>query len=211
MADMMQTIVSLAKRRGFIFPSSEIYGGLANTWDYGPLGVELKNNIKQEWWRRFVQKRADVMGIDAALLMNPKVWEVSGHLKNFADALVECKHCNTRYRADSLTMDGDRYVCTNCNSRDFTLAKNFNLMLKTFLGSTEDASHAVYFRPETAQAMFVDFKNVMDTMHPRVPFGLAQVGKAFRNEITPGNFIFRTREFEQMEIEYFVREKDWEE
>lgn len=208
--DLMDKIVSLCKRRGFIFPSSEIYGGLANTWDYGPLGVELKNNIKQEWWRRFVQKRADVMGIDAALLMNPKVWEASGHLKNFADALVECKNCHTRYRADSLTMDGDRYVCTGCNGRDFTLAKQFNLMLKTFLGSSEDSANTVYFRPETAQAMFVDFKNVMDTMHPRVPFGLAQVGKAFRNEITPGNFIFRTREFEQMEIEYFVREKDWE-
>ena len=207
----MQDIVSLAKRRGFIFPSSEIYGGLANTWDYGPLGVELKNNIKQEWWRRFVQKRQDVMGIDAALLMNHKVWKASGHLKNFADALVECKNCHIRYRADSLTKDGDRFVCTECNSRDFTLAKNFNLMLKTFLGSAEDASNTVYFRPETAQAMFVDFKNVMDTMHPRVPFGLAQVGKVFRNEITPGNFIFRTREFEQMEIEYFVREKDWEE
>ncbi len=210
MEDVMQQIVSLAKRRGFIFPSSEIYGGLANTWDYGPLGVELKNNIKQEWWRRFVHKRQDVMGIDAALLMNPKVWEASGHLKNFADALVECKHCHIRYRVDSLTMDGDRYVCTNCNSRDFTLAKNFNLMLKTFLGPTEDATNVAYFRPETAQAMFVDFKNVMDTMHPRLPFGLAQVGKAFRNEITPGNFIFRTREFEQMEIEYFVRESEWE-
>src|SRR3989339_892392 len=206
----MQDIVSLAKRRGFIFPSSEIYGGLANTWDYGPLGVELKNNIKQEWWRRFVQKRQDVMGIDAALLMNPKVWEASGHLKNFKDPLVECKNCHQRFRLDSLTMDGERYVCSECNSRDFTFAKNFNLMLKTFLGPAEDATNQVYFRPETAQGMFVNFKNVLDTTRRKLPFGIAQIGKAFRNEITPGNFIFRTREFEQMEIEYFIYEKDWE-
>ncbi|MBI4217288.1 MAG: glycine--tRNA ligase [Parcubacteria group bacterium] len=218
MGASMQDIVSLAKRRGFIFPSSEIYGGLANTWDYGPLGVELKNNIKQEWWRRFVHRRADIMGIDAALLMNPRVWEASGHLKNFQDPLVECRMCHRRFRPDEIGGISEERPgswtlppCPNCGLNEWTDAVQFNLMLKTFLGSTEGAANIVYFRPETAQAMFVDFKNVMDTMHPRVPFGLAQVGKAFRNEITPGNFIFRTREFEQMEIEYFVREKDWEE
>ena len=205
MDDKMQKIVSLAKRRGFIFPSSEIYGGLANSFDYGPLGVELKNNIKQEWWKRFVHQRTDVVGIDSALLMNPKVWEASGHLKNFSDPLVECKKCHNRFRADQL--EGN--ACLECGGKEFTPARNFNLMLKTFLGPTEDAANAVYFRPETAQAMFIDFKTILDTNHLRVPFGIAQIGKAFRNEITPGNFIFRTREFEQMEIEYFVEEKDW--
>ena len=194
-----------------MFPGSEIYGGLANSFDYGPLGVELKNNIKQLWWKRFVHMRDDMVGIDAALIMNPKVWESSGHLQNFKDALIECKLCHTRYRTDALTMDGDRYVCTNCNSKDFTEAKGFNLMLKTYLGPTEDATNVVYFRPETAQAMFVDFKNVLETSRKKLPFGIAQIGKAFRNEITPGNFIFRTREFEQMEIEYFIYEKDWQE
>jgi len=208
--DLMKKIVSLAKRRGFIFPSSEIYGGLANAWDYGPLGVELKNNIKQEWWRRFVQRRPDIIGIDASLLMNPRVWEASGHLETFTDPLVECKNCHSRYREDHVAMNGDRYVCSNCKGMDFTVAKNFNLMLKTFLGSAEDATNVVYFRPETAQAMFVDFKNILDSNRCRLPFGIAQVGKAFRNEITPGNFIFRTREFEQMEIEYFVKESEWE-
>ncbi|MDP2933519.1 MAG: glycine--tRNA ligase, partial [bacterium] len=207
----MDKIVSLAKRRGFIFPGSEIYGGLANSWDYGPAGVELKNNIKQLWWKRFVQNRDDIVGIDSALIMNPKVWEASGHLKNFSDALIECKNCHHRFRADSLTMDNGRYVCADCDGKDFTEAKGFNLMLKTFLGPSDDALNVVYFRPETAQGMFVDFKNVLDTSRKAVPFGIAQIGKAFRNEITPGNFIFRTREFEQMEIEYFIREENWEE
>ena len=208
--NLMEKIVSLCKRRGFIFPGSEIYGGLANSWDYGPLGVELKNNIKQLWWKKFVQERDDMVGIDAALIMNPKVWEASGHLKNFSDALIECKNCHHRFRTDSLTMDGGYYVCTDCNGREFTEAKSFNLMFKTFLGLSEDAANVVYFRPETAQGMFVDFKNVLNTNRKQVPFGIAQIGKAFRNEITPGNFIFRTREFEQMEIEYFIYEKDWE-
>jgi len=208
---LMERIISLCKRRGFVFPGSEIYGGLANSWDYGPLGVELKNNIKNLWWKRFVHMRDDMVGIDAALIMNPKVWEASGHLQNFKDALVECKSCHQRYRIDALTMDGDRYVCTNCNSKDFTEAKGFNLMLKTYLGPAEDATNVVYFRPETAQAMFVDFKNVLETSRKKLPFGIAQIGKAFRNEITPGNFIFRTREFEQMEIEYFIKEADWKE
>lgn len=207
----MEKVVSLCKRRGFIFPGSEIYGGLANSWDYGPLGVELKNNIKQLWWKRFVQSRDDMVGIDAALIMNPKVWEASGHLKNFADALVECKNCHSRFRADQLTKENGHYVCTNCNGREFTTPQDFNLMFKTFLGPVEeDASNVVYFRPETAQAMFVNFKNILDTTRKQLPFGIAQIGKAFRNEITPGNFIFRTREFEQMEIEYFIRPDDWE-
>ena len=206
MEDLMQKIISLAKRRGFIFPGSEIYGGLANSFDYGPLGVELKNNIKQEWWKRFVQQRSDIVGIDAALIMNPKVWEVSGHLKFLADSMVECKKCHTRFREDQMQDN----KCPNCKGKELTQAKNFNLMLKTFLGPAEDAANAVYLRPETAQAMFVDFKNILDTSRQNIPFGIAQIGKAFRNEITPGNFIFRTREFEQMEIEYFVKEVEWE-
>lgn len=209
-SNLMEKIVSLAKRRGFIFPGSEIYGGLANSWDYGPLGVELKNNIKQLWWKKFVQERDDMVGVDTALIMNPKVWEASGHLKNFSDALIECKNCHHRFRADSLTIDGGRYICANCEGREFTEAKSFNLMFKTFLGASEDAASIVYFRPETAQGMFVDFKNILNTSRKQIPFGIAQIGKAFRNEITPGNFIFRTREFEQMEIEYFIREAYWE-
>ena len=206
MEDLMQKVISLAKRRGFIFPGSEIYGGLANSFDYGPLGVELKNNIKQEWWKRFVQQRSDIVGIDAALIMNPKVWEASGHLENFTDPLVECKKCHTRFREDQMQDN----KCPNCKGKELTQAKSFNLMLKTFLGPTEDATNTVYFRPETAQAMFVDFKNILDMSRQNIPFGIAQIGKAFRNEITPGNFIFRTREFEQMEIEYFVKESEWE-
>jgi len=201
----MDKIVSLCKRRGFIFPGSEIYGGLANSFDYGPLGIELKNNIKNLWWERFVHQRDDMVGIDAALIMNPKVWESSGHLKNFSDPLVECKKCNHRFKKDSL----EKNKCSDCGG-ELTEAKQFNLMLKTFLGPAEKESNIVYFRPETAQAMFVDFKNVLDTTRMKVPFGIAQIGKAFRNEITPGNFIFRTREFEQMEIEYFIKEEDWE-
>ncbi|OGY99539.1 MAG: glycine--tRNA ligase [Candidatus Liptonbacteria bacterium RIFCSPLOWO2_01_FULL_52_25] len=204
----MDKIVSLAKRRGFVYPGSEIYGGLANSWDYGPLGTELKNNIKQLWWKRFVQRRDDMVGIDAALIMNPKVWEASGHLgAGFADALVECKKCHNRFRADQI--DSGK-PCESCGAKNnFTEPRQFNLMFKTFMGPAEDAANVVYFRPETAQAMFVDFKNVLDTSWKTLPFGIAQVGKAFRNEITPGNFIFRTREFEQMEIEYFVREEEW--
>lgn len=203
--DLMDAVVSLCKRRGFVYPGSEIYGGLANSWDYGPLGTELKNNIKQLWWKKFVQSRDDMVGIDAALIMNPKVWEASGHISHFSDPLVECKKCHTRFRADQI--EGK---CTNCGAKEFTEAKQFNMMLKTFLGPAEDEANIVYFRPETAQAMFVDFKNVLDTSRKTLPFGIAQIGKAFRNEITPGNFIFRTREFEQMEIEYFVRENEWE-
>ncbi len=246
--DLMDKIVSLCKRRGFIFPGSEIYGGLANSWDYGPLGVELKNNIKQLWWQRFVRERDDIVGIDAALIMNPKVWEASGHLANFNDPLIECKKCHNRLRVDSLLgedaerdikliltgieksqnlkgkVDHEEYilrkladaVCPNCKNRgNWTLPKQFNLMFKTFLGPAEDAANIVYFRPETAQAMFVNFKNVLDTTRKTLPFGIAQIGKAFRNEITPGNFIFRTREFEQMEIEYFIAppktDADWDE
>jgi len=203
--DKMEKIINLCKNRGFVFPGSEIYGGLANSWDYGPLGVELKNNIKQAWWKRFVQERADMVGIDAALIMNPKVWEASGHLKNFTDPLVECKKCHERFRADQIPPEHAK----KCGC-DLTEARMFNMMLKTFLGPVEDESAVVYFRPETAQAMFGDFKQVLNSSRKRVPFGIAQVGKAFRNEITPGNYIFRTREFEQMEIEYFIRESDWE-
>ena len=207
MVDSIEKIVSLCKRRGFVFPGSEIYGGLANSWDYGPLGVELKNNIKQMWWRRFVHGRDDMVGIDAALIMNPKVWEASGHLKEFKDPLVECKKCHKRFRADELEKDD----CPECGERKaFSEARDFNLMLKTFLGPSEDSASTVYFRPETAQSMFVDFKNVLATTRKTLPFGIAQIGKAFRNEITPGNFIFRTREFEQMEIEYFIKEEDWQ-
>ncbi len=201
----METLVSFCKRRGFIFPGSEIYGGLANSWDYGPLGVELKNNIKTEWWKRFVHQRSDMVGIDAALIMNPKVWEASGHVETFTDPLVECKKCHHRFRADQLISKN----CPDCKG-EFTKPRQFNLMLKTFLGPVEDKGHAVYLRPETAQAMFTNFKNILDTSRQRLPFGIAQVGKAFRNEITPGNFIFRQREFEIMELEFFVPEKDWQ-
>ncbi|HEY4496715.1 MAG TPA: glycine--tRNA ligase [Candidatus Paceibacterota bacterium] len=226
--DLMEKVVSLCKRRGFIFPGSEIYGGLANSWDYGPLGVELKNNIKNLWWKKFVHERGDMVGIDAALIMNPKVWEASGHLSNFNDPLVECKNCNSRFRLDHLLeqsgkMDvdgvsfeemakkiksGSDIVCLNCGKRNWGDAKQFNMMLRTYLGPTEEEGSEVYFRPETAQAMFVDFKNVVSSSRVKLPFGIAQIGKAFRNEITPGNFIFRTREFEQMEIEYFFNPKD---
>ncbi len=201
----MDKVISLAKRRGFIFPGSEIYGGLANSWDYGPLGVELKNNIKKLWWKMFVQERFDIVGIDAALFMNPKVWVATGHVAGFNDPLTECKKCHTRYRADQRLEK-----CENCGGKEFTEPKQFNMMLKTHLGPVEDESSLVYMRPETAQAMFVDFKLVLETAQMKVPFGIAQIGKAFRNEITPGNFIFRTREFEQMEIEYFIHPNDWE-
>lgn len=208
MSVSLETIVSLAKRRGFVFPGSEIYGGLANSWDYGPLGVLLKNNIKQAWWKRFVQQRLDIVGIDAALIMNTKVWEASGHLDTFTDPLVECKKCHARFREDQIDI---KEACPECGEpADFTSPAEFNLMFKTNLGPKEDVANEVYLRPETAQAMFVDFPSVLTTTRQRVPFGVAQVGRAFRNEITPGNFIFRTREFEQMEIEYFVAPDGWE-
>lgn len=200
---LMDKITSLAKRRGFIFPGSDIYGGLANAWDYGPLGVEMKNNIKARFWQTFVQQRSDMYGLDAALLMNTKVWQASGHLAEFSDPLVECKACHARFRADNIDVTAP---CPTCKKGELTEAKQFNLMLKTFLGPVESDENVVYFRPETAQGIFVNFKNVVDTMRPKLPFGIAQIGKAFRNEITPGNFIFRTREFEQMEIEYFFAE-----
>ena len=210
MDNLMDKIVALCKRRGFVLPGSEIYGGLANSWDYGPLGVELKNNIKQAWWKRFVQLREDIVGIDAALIMNPKVWEASGHVANFQDPLIECKKCHERFRADYIK-DG---VCPSCGAKSFTSERMFNLMFKTYIGPAEESANIAYFRPETAQAMFADFKSVCDTTRVRLPFGIAQIGKAFRNEITPGNFIFRTREFEQMEIEYFIsppkNDSDWQ-
>ena len=211
-SDKMEKIVSLCKRRGFVFPGSEIYGGLANSFDYGELGFELKNNIKNLWIEKFIHQRDDVIGIDAALIMNSKVWESSGHLEGFSDPLIECKYCHTRFRADLIDVSKP---CQQCGKKgQFTPARQFNLMLKTFLGPAEEKANVVYFRPETAQAMFVDFKNVLETSRKKVPFGIAQIGKAFRNEITPGNFIFRTREFEQMEIEYFIevpkKDSDWE-
>lgn len=205
----MDTIVNLAKRRGFIFAGSEIYGGLANSWDYGPLGVELKNNIKQSWWKKFVRGRQDVVGIDAAIIMNPKVWEASGHVATFHDPLVECGKCHGRFRADHVDVTKP---CPTCGEKDsFTQPKQFNLMFKTQLGPVEGSGSEVYLRPETAQAMFVDFAQVLASTRKKLPFGIAQIGQAFRNEITPGNFVFRTREFEQMEIEYFVKESNWKE
>ncbi|WP_307720923.1 glycine--tRNA ligase [Caldicellulosiruptor changbaiensis] len=196
----MDEIVSLCKRRGFIFQSSEIYGGLNSCWDYGPLGVEMKNNIKRLWWKANVQLRDDVVGLDSSILMNPKVWEASGHLTNFADPMADCKVCKKRWRTDQLS----EYKCPECGG-ELTEARMFNLMFKTFMGPVEDESAVVYLRPETAQGIFVNFLNVQQTMRKKLPFGIAQIGKSFRNEVTPGNFIFRTREFEQMEIEYFVK------
>lgn len=201
--DLMEKIVSLCKRRGFIFPGSEIYGGLAGTWDYGPYGVELKNNVKQLWWKMFVQERDDMFGVDAAILMNPKVWEASGHVSGFSDPLVECKKCKRRFRADQV---GEK--CPECGG-DFGEVRQFNMMFKTTVGSTEDATSISYLRPETAGGIFVNFKNVVDSIHPKLPFGIAQIGKAFRNEIAPRDFVFRSREFEQMEVEYFVRPGEW--
>jgi glycyl-tRNA synthetase len=204
MAVSMDELVSLLKRRGFVMPGSDIYGGLANSWDYGPLGAELKKNIKDEWWNRFVRRRTDMVGIDAALIMNPKVWEASGHVQEFADPLVECKQCHERFRADQIAG-----ACSSCGG-EFAPAKQFNLLFKTFIGPTEDAATAAYLRGELAQAMFVDFPWVLQATRRALPFGIAAQGKVFRNEITPGNFIFRTREFDLMEFEYFVREAEWE-
>ncbi|HVF92556.1 MAG TPA: glycine--tRNA ligase [Blastocatellia bacterium] len=200
MADI-ETIASLAKRRGFVFQSSEVYGGLGSVWDYGPLGVELKNNVKRAWWRAVVYERDDMVGLDSGLLMNRLVWKYSGHEETFSDPLVDCRKCKTRLRADKIE-DGK---CSVCGSTDLTEPRQFNLMFKTTVGPVEDESGLAYLRPETAQGIFVNFKNVLDSMNRKLPFGIAQVGKSFRNEITPGNFIFRTREFEQMEIEYFVK------
>jgi len=196
----LDKIVSLCKRRGFIFPSSEIYGGLSSCWDYGPLGVELKRNVRNAWWRSVVQEREDMVGIDASIMMHPQTWVASGHVEGFSDALVECKNCHLRWRADQL--NGDK--CPECEG-ELTEPKMFNLMFKTFMGAVEDDASIVYLRPETAQGIFVNFENVRSSMRKKLPFGIAQIGKSFRNEITTGNFIFRTREFEQMEIEYFVK------
>ncbi len=208
MADTeMEKIVSLAKRRGFIFPGSEIYGGLAGTWDFGPMGVALKNNIKNIWWRMFVSSRDDMYGVDAAILMNPKAWEASGHVSGFSDPLVECEKCKHRFREDQLS---DAKKCPDCGGK-LGVARQFNMMFKTSAGAVEDASSVVYLRPETAGGMFVNFKNIIDAFHPSLPFGMGQIGKAFRNEIAPRDFVFRSREFEQMEIEYFVKPGEWEE
>ena len=207
MNDLMDKIVSLCKRRGFIFAGSDIYGGLANTWDYGPFGVELKNNIKRAWWKASVYQRNDMYGMDAAILMHPKVWEASGHVVNFFDLKADCKSCKKRFKAADLK---DTKICPECGG-ELTIPKQFNLMMRLNYGAVEDVSNLVYLRPETAQGMFVNFQNLVDSRHPKLPFGMAQIGKSFRNEITPGNFTFRTREFEQMEIEYFCRPEDADE
>ncbi len=202
--DLMEKVVALCKRRGFIFQSSEIYGGLSGAWDYGPFGAELKRNVKNAWWQAVVHWREDMVGLDAAILMHAKTWEASGHVANFVDQMVECKKCNKRLRPDHL----DNGRCPQCKNTTFSEPRAFNLMLKTFLGAMEDSSATVYLRPETAQGIFVNFPNVIDSTHRKLPFGIAQTGKSFRNEITPGNTTFRTREFEQMEIEYFCRPED---
>lgn len=233
----MEKVVALAKGRGFVYPGSEIYGGLANTWDYGPLGVEFKNNVKKAWWKKFVQESRYNVGVDAAILMNPRTWEASGHIGGFSDPLIDCKECHSRFRADKLieahiaekgqeqvTVDGwsnekmEGYIqdenikCPDCGKHNFTGIRQFNLMFKTFQGVTEDSKSQIYLRPETAQGIFVNFKNVARTSRKKIPFGIAQIGKSFRNEITPGNFTFRTREFEQMELEFFCKpgtELEW--
>ncbi len=202
--DLMDKLVSLTKRRGYIFQSSEIYGGTGSVWDYGPLGVELKRNIKDFWWSAMVHQRDDIEGLDAAILMHPRVWEASGHVEGFVDPLVECSNCHRRFRADLPEVEGGQ--CPTCGSRNvFSEPRMFNLMFKTFMGPVEDSSSTVYLRPETAQGIYVNFLNVQGTARQKVPFGIAQIGKAFRNEITPGNFIFRTREFEQAEMQFFVK------
>ena len=224
----MEKIVSLAKARGFVYPGSEIYGGLANTWDYGPLGVELKNNVKKAWWKKFIQESKYNVGVDCAILMNPQTWVASGHVGGFSDPLMDCKDCHERFRADKIieeyldthghmgeVADGwsnekmlnfikdNNIACPSCGGHNFTDIRQFNLMFKTFQGVTEDSKNVVYLRPETAQGIFVNFKNVQRTTRKKIPFGIGQIGKSFRNEITPGNFTFRTREFEQMELEFF--------
>ena len=203
----MDKILSLSKRRGFVFQSSEVYGGLGSTWDYGPLGVELKRNVKEAWWRAVVVERDDVVGLDAAILMHPRVWEASGHVENFSDPLVECRQCHRRFREDQL----DTNRCPECNG-ELTEPRRFNLMFRTFMGPVEDSGNEIFLRPETAQGIFVNFQNVQTATRKKLPFGIGQIGKAFRNEITPGNFTFRTREFEQMEVEFFVEpgsDDDW--
>jgi glycyl-tRNA synthetase len=203
---LMQKIESLAKRRGFIFQGSELYGGLAGTWDYGPLGVALKKNIERLWWNKFVESREDIFGLDSAILMNPKVWEASGHVAGFSDPLVECTKCKKRFRADQVPEKGK---CPECGSA-LGAERQFNMMFKTQIGAMEESSSTVYLRPENAQGMFVNYKNILDSLHPKLPFGIAQIGKAFRNEITPRDFTFRTREFNLMEFEYFVKPHEWE-
>jgi glycyl-tRNA synthetase len=223
--DRMETLVSLSKRRGIVFPSSEIYGGLRAAWDYGPLGVEMKNNIKRQWWLAMVQGRDDIVGLDSSVILAREVWEASGHITNFVDPLTECTSCHKRYRADHLIEayedkhghppeDGlASLACPNCGTRGaFTEPRNFNGLLRTYLGATEDESGLAYLRPETAQGIFINYRNVLQTSRKKIPFGIAQIGKSFRNEITPGNFIFRTREFEQMEMEFFIKpgtDEDW--
>ncbi len=199
----MEKFLSLAKRRGFLYQSSEIYGGLSATWDYGPLGVELKRNVKEAWWRAVVRERDDMVGLDSAILMHPKTWEASGHLENFSDPLVECRECHQRFRQDDL----EGKACPNC-SGELSDPRQFNLMFKTFMGPVEETASEIFLRPETAQGIFVNFQNVVNSSRRKLPFGVAQIGKAFRNEITPGNSTFRTREFEQMEVEYFVKPGD---
>jgi glycyl-tRNA synthetase len=225
----MDAIVALAKRRGFIYPGSDIYGGLANTWDFGPLGVEIKRNIKNAWWQYFVHRRADIVGLDGGILLHPKVWEASGHISEFFDPLIDCRNCRARYRADTLveeklgqaaeglsTGELTRILheanlnCPVCGHNNWTDVRQFNLMFQTHLGPVEESGTEVFLRPETAQNIFVNYKNITQTTRVKVPFGIGQIGKAFRNEITPGNFIFRVLELEQMEIEYFIRESDWE-
>ncbi|HEY7332515.1 MAG TPA: glycine--tRNA ligase [Candidatus Limnocylindria bacterium] len=207
----MEAIVSLAKRRGFVFPSSEIYGGMGGFWDYGPLGVELKNNVKQAWWRSMVRLRDDIVGLDAAIVMNPRVWEVSGHVGGFSDPMVDCRSCKLRFRADDLKGPPSEIACPNCGSKGtLTEARQFNLMFRTHVGPVEESASVAYLRPETAQGIFVNFDNVATTARKKLPFGIAQIGKSFRNEITPGNFIFRDRELEQMEMEYFIHPSEEE-
>lgn len=211
-APNIETIVSLSKRRGFVYPASDIYGGLGSSWDYGPLGVELANNIKKSWWNWSVYERDDIEGLDSSIILNRNVWKYSGHETTFSDPLVDCRDCKTRLRQDKLDQDaGGRFICSNCGSTNLTEPRPFNLMFRTTIGAVsadDDPSALAYLRPETAQGIFINFKNVLDTSRRKLPFGIAQIGKAFRNEVTPGNFIFRTREFEQMEIEYFVRPEE---
>jgi glycyl-tRNA synthetase len=226
-SDRMETLVSLSKRRGIVYPSSEIYGGLRAAWDYGPLGVEIKNNIKRQWWRSMVQERDDIVGLDSSVILAPEVWQASGHITQFVDPLTECLSCHRRFRADHLVEAyEDKHghppeggladiACPNCGTRGaFTEPRMFNGLLRTYLGATEDDSGLAYLRPETAQGIFINYRNVLQTSRKKVPFGIGQIGKSFRNEITPGNFIFRTREFEQMEMEFFVRpgtDEEWHE
>jgi len=225
----MDTIVSLSKRRGFVFQGSELYGGLANTWDYGPLGIELRRNIKDLWWRRFVHQRADIVGMDGSILLNPRVWEVSGHVSEFNDPGIDCRVCKSRFRADTLVEDRTGMAadglpldelnaliqehgikCPHCGNFDWTPARKFSQMFRTQIGPVDESSTEVYLRPETAQSIFMQYRNIQLASRQRIPFGIAQIGKAFRNEVTPGNFIFRLLEFEQMEIEYFIEEAGWE-